>query len=191
MAGKPEGTTPDIPISQWGVLLDIKGSLGEIKGNLGGVKSDIAELKAMSGIVTSDVSDIRVKVASLETVVTGHAREDALLVLRVNDLVVKVEAIHTKDLPEIRQQMAVSNWLKSNRNKVFAALGATLLGVAGSFVGGILQEKAVPSAVISSASAQPPKAAPQPQPQPQPSPLVPFGPQAKSAAAPAHGLMSP
>lgn len=122
-------------------LMGLKGSLGEMKGDLSGLRSDVSEVKKDVGDIRNDMSDVKTDVASLKTAFEAHLTEDKSWTIRVAGLESKVDAIATKDIPDLRQQLAVQNWFKSNRNKVLAAVAAAALTGIGSIFGTLLLEK--------------------------------------------------
>jgi hypothetical protein len=97
--------------------------------------------------LTDTLGEIRESVGRIEGAMTrlpcpGHSSDIAAL--RAD-----VEEIRGKDLPEIRQRLAILDWWKSGRNRIIAALLVAILGVIGAVIGDIAKDairKPIPAA---------------------------------------------
>ena len=92
------------------------------------VKDDVADTREAIGRVEGQMSRLPCSV---------HASEIVSLQQEVSD-------IRTKDLPELRQDVAILAWFRKGRNKIAAAVLMALLGLAGSVGGAILIKKFIP-----------------------------------------------
>lgn len=85
--------------------------------------------------LTDTLGEIRESVGRIEGAMTrlpcpGHSSDIAAL--RAD-----VEEIRGKELPDIRQRLAVLDWWRSGRNRIIAAILVMLLGVVGAVIGDV------------------------------------------------------
>lgn len=117
------------------ILLGIKDDVGEIRGTVGRLEGQMASLPC--GLHSSAIRNLETKIDAVDA---------------------RVAEIREKDLPEIRQRLAVLDWWRSNRNKLIAAILVALLGVAGAVAGDLAKDalKSTPAgSVVPAAQAAP------------------------------------
>ena len=138
---------------QWlsDTLMSIKGDIGELKG----LKDDVAEVKKASDGLLQATATIRSDIEVMKTVRLAHQNDITMLSNRIGVLDQKLENMHTVEIPAIKEQLEVHSWFASNRNKMVAAVGVALLGVAGSVAGSYLGDviKGTPASLVPSAGA--------------------------------------
>ena len=117
-------------------LLQLTRDVGSVKSDVGEIKGTVQSLPCPTHSET--MHSLRTEIARVDSKVDTRV---AAVELKVDGVDQKIVAIHTKDLPAIRESLAVIGWFNSSRRKVLGVVFVAAIGLLGSVLGGIILSK--------------------------------------------------
>ena len=134
------------------LLMEIHRSVGSLEEGLNGLRGEISGVKADVKAVKDQGTSLQLGQARLEERLGGlpcglhsaqihELRTDIKEVHGEVQIVdAKVDNLLTRDIPAIQRQLVVLDWWQSHRNKAFAVLAVTILGVLAAIVGDFVKD---------------------------------------------------
>lgn len=129
-------------------------TLMEIKGDIGSIQSDMRQVKESLSKSNIEYKELQEQIDTLSVlpaqfqglrdmegrVCSQIVRLDKDITGRIEKLENEVKVIKETDLPGIKSQLVISQWLSTNKSKAITMIIVALLGAAGNILTGFVKD---------------------------------------------------